>query len=184
MKFIKKRILYKSSVLEDIVVGIAILLAGYFYYYENKTLIANIANPGNINYAIKIGLGAIIIITWLILSFQNGVKKRQSFLIASMCLWIIPQVVKYILDMVDVGIYSTALQRSFTIFFKYLANINYLSLRTFGDMVYDSTGIPYYITLNVAVLLFEGAFVAGFLCADYFRDKKDRKSESVAPIAH
>ncbi|MCL2774482.1 MAG: hypothetical protein FWD71_14225, partial [Oscillospiraceae bacterium] len=51
---------------------------------------------------------------------------------------------------------------------RYLANINYLSLKTLGDAISNGTGISYYITLNVLVLLFEIMFLLGLFAADRF----------------
>ena len=172
---IKLKLTYKSSVLEDILVGMAIILAGYFYYYENRRIIYNIENPENINHAIKITIGVIIVVTWLFLSFQNGVKKRRSFLICTLCLWILPQIAKYYIDtFVTMSSYELSLQRSFALLAQYLSGINYLSLKTLGDSIYNNTGIPYYITLNVIILLFEVMFVAGYLTGKRFNNTEDK----------
>ena len=168
IELIKTKLIFKSSVLEDMLIGIAAILAGYFYYYENKKIISNIENPENVNHMIKITLGIIIIVTWLYLSFQNGVKKRRSFLTCTLVLWIIPQIVKYFVDTYDNGVYSSSLQRSFVMLTKYLSGINYLSLKSIGDMIYSSIGIPYYITLNVIVILFEITFILGVFNSGYF----------------
>jgi hypothetical protein len=172
MELISKKLRYKSSVPTDILVGFSAILAGYFYYYENKTIVHNVENTSNINYAIKIILGVIIIIVWLALSFQNGVKKRRSFLTCTLVLWIIPQIVKYLVDTFDTGIYSSPLQRSFVLLTKYLSGINYLSLKTLGDTIFENLGIPYYVSLNIIVILFEITFVAGFLASNYFRNNE------------
>ncbi|MCL2775541.1 MAG: hypothetical protein FWD71_19685 [Oscillospiraceae bacterium] len=167
-EFIKKRLLYKSTVFADVLVGAAIILAGYFYYYENKKIVSNIANPWSINSAIKITVAVIIIVIWMWLCFQNGVKKRRSFVIWTLCIWVVPQIVRYMVDALDTGVYSSVLQGSFVSLTRYLANINYLSLKTLGDTISDGTGISYYITLNVLVLLFEIMFLLGLLAADRF----------------
>jgi len=171
-EFIIKKLMHKSSVAEDLLVGIVVILAGYFYYYENKQIISNIQNPEKINYIIKIIVGVIIIITWLYLSFQNGIKKRRSFLISTLILWLIPQIIKYCVDIFDKGEYSSTLQRSFAIFAKYLSGINYLSLKTIGDAIYNGVGVPYYFTLNFIIILFEIMFIIGFSNAGYFKNNK------------
>ena len=165
-KWLKSKLMYKSSVFADIVIGISIILAGYFYYYENKKIIYSIANPERINNAVKIIVCVIIIVIWLGLCFQNGVKKRRSFLAWTLCLWIVPQIVKYIVDTFAPSVYSTPIQQSFVVFTKYLANINYLSLKTVGDIIENGTGFPYYITLNIMIMLFEVIFLLGLFAAD------------------
>ena len=164
--FIKNKLFYKSTVLADILVGVTIILAGYFYYYENKKIISGIANPWSINYAVKMTVDILIIIIWLGLCFQNGVKKRRSFVIWTLCIWLIPQIASYLVDRFNPGVYSTILQGSLISFTRYLANINYLSLKTFGDMIADRTGISYYVTLNVLVLLFEVMFLLGLFAGE------------------
>ena len=171
--FIKTKIIYKSSVPEDMLIGFAIVLAGYFYYYENKIIISNINNPQKINYAIKITMGVIIIITWLYLSFQNGVKKRRSFVVCTLAFWLVPQIFKYCVDTFDKGEYSGLLHRSFALFAKYLSGVNYLGLKTLGDAINKSTGIPYYFTLNSIIILFEVMFIIGFLVSGRFNDSEN-----------
>ena len=167
-KFIKNKLLYKSSVFTDILIGFAILLAGYFYYYENRRIVSNIENSQNVNYAIKITLAVIIIVVWMMLSFQNGVKKRNSFFICTISLWILPQIIKMFVERIDINVYSGTLQGSLLLFTKYLTNINYLSLKTFGDMIYINIGIPYVFTLNFTIILFELMFFAGFIIGNRF----------------
>ena len=171
---IKTKIISISSVPEDMLIGFMAILAGYFYYYENRQIISNIENPQSVNHAVKITAGVIIIIIWLYLSFQNGVKKRRSFLISTLLFWIIPQIVKYCVDTFDKGEYSGPLQRSFALFTKYLSGINYLSLKTLGDAIYNNIGIPYYFTLNLIIILFEVIFFIGFLVNGYFIDTPHR----------
>ena len=160
-KILENKLMYNSSVFEDILIGAAMTLAGYFYYYENKKIIYNIENTEYVNYAIKISLGIIVIVLWMFLSFQNGLKKRHSFMACTLCFWIIPQIIKYCIDTFDIGIYSSSLQRSFIALFKYLSGINYLSLKTFGDMIFDYINLPYIITLNVLIILFLIMFIIG-----------------------
>ena len=174
LKFLKKRLMYNSSVIEDILIGFAVVLAGYFYYYENKKIIYNIENTQNVNYAIKIAIGIVVIIVWLLLSFQNGIKRKNSFLICASCFWIIPQIIKYCIDTFDNGVYSSSLQKSFLTLLKYLSGINYLSLKTFGDMIFRYTSIPYIITLNIISILFVIMFSIGFLSAKHFDDETIR----------
>lgn len=169
MKSIQKKEIYKSPVIEDLLIGIAVLLVGYFYYYENKKIIHNIENPENVNYIIKIVAGIFIIAVWMMLSYQNGVKKRPSFLLCTMIMWILPQILRYLLAATSVSvIYGTNVKGSFIILIKYLSSINYLSLKTLGDLVLTRFNIPYIITMNIIVLLFILMFVAGFLRETYF----------------
>ena len=165
---LKLKLTYKSSLLEDVFIGIAALLTGYFYYYENKKIIYNVENTESINHAIKITLGVIIIITWLLLSFQNGIKNRQSFVICTLCIWVIPQIVKYLVDTYAVITNEPSMQRSFALLAQYLSGINYLSLKTLGDALYDSIGIPYYLMMNIIIILFEVMFIAGFATGNKF----------------
>lgn len=169
MKLIQKKEIYKSPVIEDLLIGIAIILVGYFYYYENKKIIHNIENPDNINYIIKIIAGIFIIAVWMIFSYQNGVKKRSSFLLCTIVMWILPQILRYLLAETSVSIiYGTSVKGSFIILIKYLSSINYLSLKTLGDLVLTRLDIPYIITMNIIVLLFILMFIAGFLRGTYF----------------
>ena len=163
MNFIKSKLVYKSSVFEDLMIGIAAILAGYFYYYENRRIVVNIENPERVNYAIKIATGIIIVVVWLYLSFRNGAKKRGSFLIGAIVVWVLPQIVKYFVDHFDTGVYSSPLRRSFALFARYISGTNYLSLLTLGNAVSANSGIPYYITLNLIIILFEITFVIGFV---------------------
>ena len=177
LKFLKMRLMYNSSALEDILIGFAIVLTGYFYYYENKKIVYNIENTQSVNYAIKITIGIVIIIVWLFLSFQNGIKRKNSFLICTLCFWIIPQIIKYCIDTFDNGVYSSSLQRSFLALLKYLSGINYLSLKTFGDMIFGYTSVPYIITLNVISMLFVIMFSIGSLSAKYFDKETIKRDE-------
>ena len=171
--YIKTKILYKSSVLHDILIGFVMVLTGYFYYYENKQIVYNIENTVSVNHIIKIAMGILIIAIWLYLSFQNGVKKRNSYLICALCFWIIPQIIKYFIDISGNTVYTSPIQKSFLVLLKYLSAINYLSLKPFGDMVNKYIGFSYVITLNTIILLFVITFAVGSLTGDYFRKKED-----------
>lgn len=182
LKFLKIKLMYNSSVLEDILIGLAIILAGYFYYYENKKIVYNIENTQSVNYAIKIAIGIIIILVWVFLSFQNGIKRKNSFLVSTLCVWIIPQIIKYCIDTFDNGVYSFSLQKSFLTLMKYFSGINYLSLKTFGDMIFDYTNISYIITLNIIIVLFVIMFSIGSVLSKYF-DNADEIDEKYSKPA-
>lgn len=178
MKLIHKKQIYKSSILEDLLIGIAVLLVGYFYYYENKKIVYNIENPENINYIIKIIAGVFIIAVWMMLSYQNGMKKRPSFLLCTLFIWIIPQVLRYLLvEISDSSIYTISIKNSFILLTKYLSSINYLSLKTLGDLVLIRFDIPYVITLNMIILIFIFMFIVGFLRRTYFYHIGDGENE-------
>lgn len=173
MTFLYKKLLYKSSLLSDIVISLLIILTGYFYYYENRKIIYNIENYLVINYIIKICLAITIILVWFILCIQNGAKKRYSFLIYTLCIWVIPQISKYFIDKIDFSIYTETFTVSFLLFIKYISNINYLSLKLFGDLITNKFDISYPVTLNCLIICFIIVFVIGIILHRYCNNTGD-----------
>ena len=163
MNFIYKKLMYKSSAVSDMVIALCVILTGYLYYYENKKIIYNIDNPQTVNYVIKLIICGVIIVVWFALSMQNGAKKRYSFLGFTLGVWIIPQFIKYAVESVDLTAYTGTAKASILLFIKYVSNINYLSLKTLGDLIADYSNIPYVITLNCLIICFVIMFLTGVI---------------------
>jgi len=176
MNFIYKKLIKKSSIVADIIIALCVILVGYFYYYENKIVISNIATPEMVNYVIKIFMGMIVIIVWCALCMQNGAKKRYWFLIFTLLVWILPQISKYFVEMIDPRGYTNVTTVSILLFIRYISNINYYSLKTFGDMVADNTSIPYVVTLNCIIICLVIMFVIGNIISKYCNDSGDRSN--------
>lgn len=166
----------KSSLLSDMMTGLCIILTGYFYYYSNNKIVHNIEDPAMVNYAIKLAIGAIIVIVWFVLCIQNGTKKRYSFLIFTLLIWIIPQISKHFVEKIDLSAITNTTQMSSILFVKYVSNINYLSLKIFGDLIYDNFNIPYLVTLNCLIICFVIMFVIGIIIDEYY-NTGDRSNE-------
>ena len=173
MNFIYKKLTYKSSAVSDMIIAFCIIIVGYLYYYENKKIIYNIDNPQMVNYIIKLVICALIIIVWSVLCMQNGAKKRYSFLIYTLGIWIIPQFIKYTVESVDAAAYTTGAKGSILLFIKYVSNINYLSLKTLGDLIAESSNIPYIVTLNCLIVCFVIMFLIGVIMNRYCSDTGD-----------
>ena len=165
---IYKFLFRKTSLISDIIICTAAVIAGYCYYYENRIIIHTIENPEKVNAALKIIICAVIIIVWCVICFQNGVKQRYSFLIFTLCIWVIPQIIKYRIDSLDKESYKNDMvMRSITAL-KYAAGIFYLSLKALGDQIYIYIKIPYVITLNLIIMTFAAMFALGNLIFKYF----------------
>ena len=176
MNFIYKKLMNKSSLSADMIIAICIILTGYFYYYENRRIVFNIENYQIVNYIIKIAISIVIIIVWCTLCMQNGAKKRYWFLVFTLLVWILPQISKYFVEMIDLKEYTEVTHISILLFARYISNINYLSLKTFGDMFAGYTGIPYIVTLNCLIIFWVIMFVIGNIINKYCSDFGDRSN--------
>jgi hypothetical protein len=176
MNFIYEKLIKKSSLTADIAIAICVILTGYFYYYENRKIVYNIEDPAMVNHIIKIVIGVLIIVVWFVLCLQNGAKKRYWFLIFTLLLWIIPQISKYFVDMVDFTTYTNTTTISILVFIKYISNINYLSLKVLGDVAEGYTGIPYIVILNCLIICFVIMFIIGNIIEKYYNSSGDRSN--------
>ena len=151
----------------DITIGICVILTGYFYYYENTIRIFITEEPANINYYFRIIIGIFIIITWLLLSLENGIKRRQSFLTSALCIWIIPQIIYQLIETFAPQTYSNEIIMRIILLLRHISSIINLSLSVLGDIIYTYTSIPYTVTLNCVIMCYIIMFVAGLIINKY-----------------
>ncbi len=179
--FIKPK---KFSRFSEILVCAAIVYASYAFFYEDSILFYGINNPENINLFIKYIYCFVLIAVWITVSINQGYHGRISFVIFTVCFWIVPTFIFYILSLYDLQAITDVNLILLVNIILFAAKIITFSLSVLsghvtGSYTESEFGAVFYVNF-LFIIAFISAFFISYFIGEAIRKRKKIRLRNTA----